>query len=378
MKAYFRYLIKKRLPIYLSLFVIYLLCFLIINSVSRVSYFAGHGRIRLNTNYFMLTYYAGLGIGLFAIGLFEFSFKMNKITAAQAYSFPMKREKFYLCRFIFGYLEVVIPFTIAMFISLIPFVIEKESRYFILFNYQISKDQVSNLAGVFPFYFSLIFVGFLVYSFEVFFYCQANTFIDGIVTVAMAAFVLLPYGFIIYPYSTGSTFSVLDLYWLSSEVGFLTIDGSSSLLMDGGFMVNLQRTFVVIYVIAGLACFVGQYFASKNFKSEDAGQRSESWFCYRILLPLTGIGFCYLSKDLLINLMIMVATFLVYVLYKRTIKFDLKTIIVMICVLTLEMLMLPIASLDSYINSSSYSSYQIQLLTNNFLELFKVRVGRYI
>ena len=62
------------------------------------------------------------------IPIYEFGFKMNKISIDQMYSLPIKREKLYLSRFIIGFLEIIIPLAVS-FIYCILVVISSEHMY---------------------------------------------------------------------------------------------------------------------------------------------------------------------------------------------------------------------------------------------------------
>ena len=90
-----------------------------------------------------------------------------------------------------------------------------------------------------------------------------------------------------------------------------------------------------IFVVWGIASFIGQFFVSKSFKSEDAGQRSESWFGYKTYIPVILISFCYIigNGSIVLYFICLISIYLLYVLYKRSFKLDKKTWIIVACVL---------------------------------------------
>ena len=103
MRKYFLYLIKKRFPIYLTAFIIFLLLFLVVNREDNMIYEIQD--FKYLREGILSVYVISLGIGLAITPIVEFSFKMKKITIDQAYSLPIKREKLYLTRYIIGFLE---------------------------------------------------------------------------------------------------------------------------------------------------------------------------------------------------------------------------------------------------------------------------------
>jgi hypothetical protein len=155
MKSFLKYLIKKRFPVYLYSFVIFLILFFSINNVPNMlrETDSENGKIYIVSSAIFLVYIISFAIALGVIVPFEFAFKMNNITANQAYSLPIKRERLYLTKFIFGFLEIVVPFTLAYGISVVSL---------------IPIHPYVNMLAFLVFYGLLIVIGLLFYSFEVF------------------------------------------------------------------------------------------------------------------------------------------------------------------------------------------------------------------
>ena len=105
-------------------------------------------------------YVISLGLGLAITPIVEFSFKMKKITMDQAYSLPIKREKLYLTRYIIGFLEIVVPFTLSYFISLL-----------VIFPW---ANAYCNFLGFFAYYGMLLVAGFVVYSIFLIYLCKVK------------------------------------------------------------------------------------------------------------------------------------------------------------------------------------------------------------
>ena len=318
MRKYFLYLIKKRFPIYLTAFIIFLLLFLVVNREDNMIYEARDFKYLRES--IVSVYVISLGIGLAITPIVEFSFKMKKITMDQAYSLPIKREKLYLTRYIIGFLEIVVPFTLSYFISLL-----------VIFPW---VNAYCNFAGFFAYYGMLLVAGFVVYSILVFFFTKANNGIDGIICTLMATVILWPVYIMlhtmthpnVYAYYSGS-------YVLYNYYGYAE-NFTKMILFNKDIIIDYEP--LILFSILGVAAFIAQYFMSLRFKSEDAGQRSESWFCYKVMLPVLLISTIFSVQNIIIAIIILLSTYLAYVLYKRSFKLDKKAWIIYACVMVLE------------------------------------------
>lgn len=318
MRKYFLYLIKKRFPIYLTAFIIFLLLFLVVNREDNMIWESQN--VKYLRDSIVSVYVISLGIGLAITPIVEFSFKMKKITMDQAYSLPIKREKLYLTRYIIGFLEIVVPFTLSYFISLL-----------VIFPW---ANAYCNFAGFFAYYGMLLVAGFVVYSILVFFFTKANNVNDGVICTLMATFILWPVYIMlekmIHPdaYINYSGSFILFNYYSYAE------NFTKMILFNVDIIIDYEP--LIVFSILGVAACIGQYFMSLRFKSEDAGQRSESWFCYKIMLPVLLISTMFSVQNIIVAIIILLSTYLAYVLYKRSFKLDKKTWIIFACVMVLE------------------------------------------
>ena len=328
MTNYLKYLLHKRIPIFLAV----LSAFLII-AIINVS-------TMISNSYD--TYYKPQMFGVFStifsvalvfLAMFEFSFKMRKVSIDQAYSFPLKREKFYLSRFIIGYLEAAIPLVVTYIISMMYLKI-KGFPYLINYN------------AIFTFLPCLLILGLLAYGFVVFFYTQANNLIDGVATVGLAllAPILLvnalgsygpmhnshgSYYFIFYP-----IIGVTEAF--NEAVLGGTIKFSFNYAFDSSYMVFAT----IIVLVVSLAATIGSYFTPRTFDSEKCGQVSESWYCYKILLPVLLISTSRFFQSSIITGLMVVVTYFGYVLYRRSFKLNLKYWIVFGSIAAAEIIIL--------------------------------------
>lgn len=318
MRKYFLYLIKKRFPIYLTAFIIFLLLFLVVNREDNMIHETQN--VKYLSGGILSVYVISLGIGLAITPIVEFSFKMKKITIDQAYSLPIKREKLYLTRYIIGFLEIIVPFTLSYFISLL-----------VIFPW---VNAYCNFAGFFAYYGMLLVAGFVVYSILVFFFTKANNVIDGVICTLMATYILWPVYIMLEKMIHLNAYTYYRVSFVLFNYYSYTENFTKMILFENGMRVEYGP--LIVFSILGVAAFIAQYFMSLRFKSEDAGQRSESWFCYKIMLPVLLISTMFSVQNIIVAIIILLSTYLAYVLYKRSFKLDKKTWIIFACVMVLE------------------------------------------
>lgn len=319
MKNYFIYLLKKRIPILITLTVISLLFFVLTNNIKL--YIRGYGAEAYPNQTILESYGVGVAILALVIPVIEFSFKMTKISASQVYSFPILKRKFYFARYFMGILEIVIPFTISYLLSVL-IIICSPNLYHV---------------GYFFVYLPLILVvGILIYSYFVFFYTQANNVVDAIVTLTLSIVgpILLMTSIHLFAYineTVGIFQPFVSIIYLTDLFQIL-LCGKVYNLSGSNTIILTESIIGLCFMIAALVLFI---IFSQRFRGEDAGQKTTSWFSYRTLIPLTVVLLPSLSDGIL-GFVALVAlglslasTYLGYALYLR--KFSLNKKYWIIC-----------------------------------------------
>lgn len=324
MKEYLKYLIKKRFPVYLSLFISFTAIFVIFNGKT----FMLHSHYYEPTNSYvyyvdpnMLSLYTvPLTIVLTLVPIFEFGFKMHRISCEQAYSLPIKRGDLYLARYIIGLLEVMVPFVLAFLLSLIPLL--------------TWATEYLSFGGLFIYLGLILAAGILYYSIIVFFACQANNVVDAVFTIVFVMFALSCFMAIMYQIIPDVRRSIAYRKYFGSEIEFSVFS-----LVSYATILGSNKTFepnrsvylvpLICNCILGVLCIVGQFFISKTFKSEDAGQKSESYFCYKVMVPILSLGLtCLLATSvytIYLGVIIIAVTYFVFVAHRRSFKFNAVT-----------------------------------------------------
>lgn len=318
MKGYFLYLLKKRIPILITFTVICIAVFIATANTQKYqsvyhTYYSGYQDYYPN-NLILIIYSVVIVCLAVITPVIEFSFKMRKISSDQAYSFPIKRRRLYLTRYLIGLIEIVVPFTFAYLIS-ISIIFWSPNMY------------------VFQWFFIYLLAalafGILLYSYIVFFYTQANNILDGIITIILVNLCPFAIAGMVYYYSMEYPSSEIIFYALPYSPLFLITDFFQDLLCNHvdkvpNGLLAFSISYIVLFVVA-LGYFI---FASQYFKGESAGQKSTSWACYKLLLPFTLIAgvtmFGYDVTSFAFVAMMLIVTYLGYAIYLRSFKLSTK------------------------------------------------------
>lgn len=199
-----------------------------------------------------------------------FSFKMDRNAFESERILPVSKETIFISRFILGYVEIIISYSLALFVSNF------------IFN-----------SGNFLIYLVMHFGGMLVYSFFAFFFLRGRNIIDGIVLMIMATVSLILIG--------NGIFSIVGLIrnkpitiFEYSLNPFSIYEWIIVIMSDS---INKTSTLYPELIIAACAftaisfgTMIGIFITIKDFKVENASQKTESLMGYKILIPITFIS----------------------------------------------------------------------------------------
>ena len=266
------------------------------------------------------------------VPLFEFNFKMRKVSVDEFYKLPIKREKLYIVKYIIGLFEVLIPMTVFFLFTLID--ISLSFHLFKLSYYVI-------------FYLLSIPLLTAIYSIIAFVYSKCNTTYDGLINVGLAQFFVLSIAFIILEiitnrdeciYLSSSSFcsDYTSYFFIYSPMTRLNVYYSNlmegtiyeSLLKEESFIITLVS--IVIFLVLGIVSFILMVTLKKYEKSEDSMDISNSWFSYKVMVPtyITVLTALIAGQGEAITLLlVIIAGYILYAIYRRNFKIKLYDII---------------------------------------------------
>lgn len=256
------------------------------------------------------------------IPIWEFSFKMNKVSIDQMYSLPIKREKLFLAKYFVGLIEILIPVTIISIDCLLTVVFEEhmfELKYFI------------------PYYLCLIGLSFILYSTITFFFTRGNTLVDGIVNIIFITFFFVAFIGVLKEavFYENREILVEENYFTYSPLSIIANFFNKKMIEKSIISIGYQYfnfpifkwsnfISIIVMVLVGLISFVLFIFLNKEDKAESCMQITNSWFSYRFMIP------AYISMIIMIIgdnityealIYILIGGFVAYLLYRRNLKF---------------------------------------------------------
>lgn len=270
------------------------------------------------------------GVLAVCLPIWLFVYRTKRRSVDMFYSLPLSHTKIFITRYLLGLVMLYVPYTVAYWLGALV-VIGK-------INSQI------NAVWYIPQYFASLIPIYCLYAISAFAFTRANRAKDGamfiifwIFAAAMAVFVILYLfaDFTSFYYSNYFLpFSPLDT--ATSYFQLKLTDGKA--LLDG--LIDAEPSYAAMAVgfsvtaLTAIGSTVGIALTEKYAKAENAGQLSESWFGYRVMIPYYTV--CILSLMPLgeplfyiFIVLVIVGAYLTTAAYRRTLKIGKKQTIIL-------------------------------------------------
>ena len=272
-------------------------------------------RFSFNTDMLYLLSLVFMGL-CFIEPILIFSFKMKRESFEMERVLPVPKKKMYFARYLMGYLEIILPYTLAYWITI--FIYEKES------------DQNIFLPSL-ALYGVIIVLGIFIYSFYTFFFLRGRNLIDGIALMVLStlAFLLIGNGAaVIIQKILGNPLTQIEHRFSPyGVIEWMVVLESDRITGENVFNIY-YIVFAIFSLLPLIASMVGIFIYNKDFKVENASQKTKSPFGYSLLIPLAfipmmlsknilGLPIYYLSIVLVVSL-----TYLTYALAYRKFVFE--------------------------------------------------------
>lgn len=318
MRNYFKYEFKKNLPfiIIVSVIFITILAIYLFNAdfvYSRYEYINGEPTgnmidVARNSPIGMITTFAYILV--FIVPIKNYSFKMKKIAVDVYYQLPIKKKSQYLTKYLVGLLEIIIPFVLSVFISLLII---------------LCREHIFKLQYLLLYIIALIPYIVILYTIVIFAYIKGNTLKDGVLNICMYILATLLIACVISLfYDSFSTHGYCDMTSLTMVSPMSCMSTIISYYLKGLQQITIETEFIIsliMYIPVGIGFFI--LFLYNEDKAEDCAQISNSWFSYKVLLPLicalSALLFSYVDT-LYVNVFVAIAGYIGYVIYRRTFK----------------------------------------------------------
>ena len=120
------------------------------------------------------------------------------------------------------------------------------------------------------------------------------------------------------------TLAFNEMYLLIPQVGYITICRWLGDMMDcSGYIYNIfdvEIYVLIALVLIGIACAVLLIVLSKKEKAEKALDISDSYFAYKVIIPLYTFLLALTSQELFVIVFATIAGYIGYVIYRRSFK----------------------------------------------------------
>lgn len=259
------------------------------------------------------------------VPVYEYSFLMKKRSVDQYYSLPIKRSSIIVTKFLCGYFKIIVSYTITFFLGLLVISL-KENSYFLKY--------------YFMFYFYTILLALILYAFYSFVFSRANTIVDGIIFIILYTLIFSLVEMNIKAFFR-DVFNVIILRTNALDFPYSPLNNITR-YYDGyiryGYSSVIEKYWVsyLLWSIVGFASMLGLIYSSKLVKVEKAEQISDSYFGYRILIPLYLVSILYSINpfsnriDIVSSAVFLCAGLIGYIVYRRTLKLQVKYWLILI------------------------------------------------
>ena len=333
-----KYYIKKRAYVIgIISTILLLLAIFLLDEGYVYSYTDYYGEIIKRPQSCPITYYAVFSsILVIVVPLFEFSFKMKKVSVDEFYKFPIKKEKLYIVKFIIGLLEIIIPITVFFLFTLLDITL---------------SEHLFNLGAYFVYYLASILVIFASYSLITFVYAKCNTVHDGLINVFLVQFFFIAIAYIVGEIISSPEECMLNsnsawrcsnyfsYFFVFSPITRLSIYGTAYMEGEAGFSNPLSNSditsiiSVTFFFVIGVVALILLILLLKKEKSEDSMDISNSWFSYKVMLPTFIVvlsALCVSGSGAIFLILVAIPSYIGYAIYRRNFKLKLCDVITII------------------------------------------------
>lgn len=259
--------------------------------------------------------------------VWKLSYRMKKRSVDLYYSLPLSHTRILAVKFLVGLIAVFAPYTVAYWIGSFT-AMGAIGKYISSVNFIWMY-----LASVIPLA--------VIYALTAFIFTRANRLVDGIFFTVMTGMSL---GLLM---SVVSQFIIDSSYYTPNYINSLYYTPFGGLSIATMFFSGSMFTFVatehyvlgaqdivgmVLVTVLGAASVVGLFLFEKRVKAENCEQLSESYFGYKVMIPLYTFALAFLSAMLSYVLVALVAAaaYAVSILYKRTPKIGWKFAVIVV------------------------------------------------
>lgn len=255
----------------------------------------------------------------------EFSFFKKRRNLDCAYAMPISRRAMGMVHYLIGLITLSSAFTLSYICNLIV-MLTRGSGYF-------------DYAPMIWHYFLSLVLGAVIYSFLTFVFNEGNTVGDGMwfMFLYSLVFFFITFSFMVIVDASNVTdgnevfcaVPIAVIYTLTGHAEYLIeLDYSeyhTNSWTSPGFIVWL-----VLWIILGVASVIGIYYTFGKRRTEKTGEISDSYFGYRVLIPVCGFSLIVAFMDMLVmGIIVFVIAIIGYTIFRRGIHYKKSDILML-------------------------------------------------
>lgn len=251
-----------------------------------------------------------------------FKYRTTRRSVDLYYALPLSHTKIFITKFLFGLVMVYLPYTVAYWFGALVAIAK--------------AGDVINAVWYVPQYFASVLPIYCIYALTTFAFTRANTAKDGIMFIlfwasaaGMVVLVILDlfadYSSFYYPYY------FLPYAPLDSATSYFMRKISERVYTEPDYAVMAIGFTLTGLMAAGATVWV--MLTEKSAKGENAGQISESWFGYKVMIPFYTVSILSMiplhSLMYIFVILVIIGAYLLTSYYRRTLKISKNQIIIL-------------------------------------------------
>lgn len=246
-----------------------------------------------------------LAISCFALPVLEFSFFKKRRNLDCAYALPISRREMGIVHYVTGLLLLVIPYSCSYLVNFLLML-----RYPGAFDYRL----------LFEHYILCMLLGICIYSVYVFVFNEANSTGDGVWFIILWTFVffLISGSLFEFPYYNPSEMGISFMTLNDFTVSYMDIIDRDRVALTADIWENTnEMIYISLWLVLGILSMIGHYLTFGKRPAQHTEEVSNSWFGYRVMIPIYAVCGMVLWQDIGMWVIVEVIAFVGYMIYRK-------------------------------------------------------------
>lgn len=251
-----------------------------------------------------------LAVLAFAMPLLELEGFRNRRNLDTLFSMPVSRTKMAAVHFLNGLLQITVIYSLCFACGIMR---------------MLPAGSLLRTEMLLPYYVLTLLGGFIIYAVFCFILVQAETTADGVV-------LLMLYTFTPFVMLSALNMAVFreDVLYKAMNHSFLFSPLADMASRYERMIENVHATLTlpaetvgmyIFWLVLGVAAVVGFFLTFARHRTEGVEGTSETWFGYRVLIPLLGMLVAAMAgAEFILLVLTLIAMTVLYIIYRRSVR----------------------------------------------------------